>query len=121
MELLNNGSHFGADNNVLWVYFVALAVALVLAPTNMLKLYRGWVNGERDWAHFVVCGGLLALVIAYFYELIHLLIYWFDGQGVHILDGLFLSARTVSEGAIINLLLVVGWGWTITYLHSDNQ
>lgn len=21
----------------------------------------------------------------------------------------------------MNLLLVIGWGWTITYLHSDNQ
>jgi hypothetical protein len=75
---------------------VAFIVAMVLAPNNIYRLYKGWVSGERDWAHFVVCCGLLSLIIAYFYKLIHLSVYWLNGDGVHALDALSLAARTIS-------------------------
>jgi hypothetical protein len=119
--MLNNGSHFGEDEKVTWVYLVALIVAAILAPTNIVKLYRGWMDGERDWAHFIVCGGILGLIIAYFYKLVHLLVYSLNGEGVPSLDVLFLISKTMSECAIINLLLVISWGWTITYINGENQ
>jgi hypothetical protein len=119
--MLNNGSHFGEDEQVTWVYFVALVIATVLAPTNIFKLYRGWKNGERDWTHLIVCGGILSLIIAYFCKLVHLFVYSFNGEGVLTLDVLFFTWKTVSECAIINLLLIIGWGWTITYITGESQ
>lgn len=119
--MLNNGSHFGQDEQIMWIYVVAFLVAVALTPRNLYKLYQGWVSGDRDWAHIAVCAGIVALIIAYFYKLIDLSVYWLTGEGAHILDLLFLAARTLSECIIINLLLLVGWGWTITYLNGGYE
>lgn len=103
------------------MYVLALLIALVLIPKNLKKLIRGWRDGERDWAHVIVSLGIILLAVGYIYKLVHLFVYSANGVGVPILDIFYLVCRTLSESAIVNLLLIIGWGWTITYLNGENE
>lgn len=76
---MNNENHFGEDEKVIWVYVLAIIVAIALAPNNIYRLYKGWIDGERDWAHLVVCSGIMCLIVAYLYKLSHLTVYWLNG------------------------------------------
>jgi hypothetical protein len=67
----------------------------------------------------IVYGGMVILGTAYMYRLIHLMLYWSDGSGIHIFEVLYLVLKHLGEGVITTMLIAIAWGWTIIHLRPS--
>ena len=67
----------------------------------------------------IVYGGMIVLGTAYLYRLIHLVIYWSDGAGVHLFEVFYLVLKNVGEAVITTMLVAISWGWTIVHLNPS--
>lgn len=72
-----------------------------------------------DTVKIIVYGGLVVLGAAYLYRLIHLLLYWTDGTGVHLFETFYLILKNVAEAVITTMLVAIAWGWTIVHLKPN--
>lgn len=97
------------------MYICCLVIGVVMIPTNIIKVVRDYREGNRDTAHILITIGIVTLCLSYFYKIIHLAVYYFNGEGVTIMDIFFLMTKTISECIVLSLLMVIGWGWSINY------
>jgi hypothetical protein len=57
--------------------------------------------------------------IAYFYRLLHLVIYNVNGEGIYFFEYLYHILKSVCELIIVTFISAIGWGWSITHLKHD--
>jgi len=69
---------------MLTLYIVVFVLWLLLVIRFAVPLVRLLSLTNPSSVKVLVYGGLVVLGAAYLYRLIHLLIYWGDGSGVHI-------------------------------------
>ncbi len=60
------------------VVWLALVIKFAVPMANLLSL------NNPNTVKMIVYGGLLFIGMAYLYRLIHLILYWSDGQGIHL-------------------------------------
>lgn len=82
--VLNNGSQFAENDHMLVAYIILFVIWLAMLLRYAVPIVGILSLKNPNSVKVVVYGGLLVLGVAYLYRLIHLLIYWGDGGGVHI-------------------------------------
>jgi hypothetical protein len=103
-------------------YLILLIGATVVLYLKGKEFYVNYKrnDGEMDWPFFL---GLLALTLqisSIFWELLNQLIYSGNGSGLgffYVLHQLFGMA---AQFVITVFLIMVSWGWTLTYSHLDS-
>ena len=116
--MYNDGSHFGEDEKLLPGYLAMMTVWVVLLIKYALPLVNS-VLKSQDQTRITVFSGLIILGFAYFYRLLHLGIYYADGEGVYFFYILYILLKTSCEFIIVTVIVAVGWGWSITHLSHD--
>jgi hypothetical protein len=117
--VLNNGSHFDQNDNMLtgYVFLFAVWVSMVIRfgmpIANILSLKN------PDVVKIMGYGGMVVLGTAYLYRLIHLAFYWQDGMGVYLFEGFYLAFKNIGEAVITTMLVAISWGWTIIHLRPN--
>lgn len=84
LTVLNDGSHFDEDDLLLPAYIAILVIWLGLVVKFAVPIANLLSLNNPNTVRLIVYGGLLFIGTAYLYRLIHLLLYWSDGAGVHI-------------------------------------
>lgn len=74
---------------VLFILWVAMVIKFAVPVINLLSLKN------PNAVKVLVYGGLVVLGAAYLYRLIHLLIYWSDGSGVHLFEVFYLVLKNI--------------------------
>ena len=69
----------------------------------------------------IIYAGVFTLGIAYFYKLLHLIVYAEDGKGISVLVILSIILKNVTEAIIVTVIVSIGWGWSIIHLKHDQS
>jgi hypothetical protein len=117
LELLNDGSQFSHEYwGQLPITILAFGVFCYLLGSNGLKLYREVKKHEEYETPLAL---LLAAIFWEFIQLslalVHLLVYWYDGDGFWLFDYLSTIFFVLSQVGIISLIMLIAYGWTITF------
>lgn len=118
--MYNDESHFGEDEKLLSGYLIMMTVWIVLMVKFALPLMNT-VMKSNDQTRMAVFGGLVILGFAYFYRLLHLAIYYTNGNGIYFFEVLYILLKTSCEFIIVTVIVAVGWGWSITHLSHDQS
>ena len=79
------------------------------------------VMKSQDQTKITVFSGLIILGFAYFYRLLHLAIYYTNGEGIYFFEVLYILLKTSCQFIIVTVIVAVGWGWSITHLSHDQS
>ena len=113
----DNGEFSHEEIGLLTLYTIALVTYTMILGYNVYNYYKDIKKTER------VDSPILLLLIAVGLEFLsillqwaHLLVYSYDGEGMKACHVISVIAEVASEFFISLLLILLSWGWTITYL-----
>lgn len=117
MELLNEGSQFSHEHwGIFPITIISFLVFCYLLGVNSWKLFLEIKKSEEYENPLAV---LLAAIFCQFvqllFSLVHLFIYYFDGVGMYFFDYLSTIFSVLSQVLIISLIIMLAYGWTITF------
>lgn len=75
---------------------------------------------SKDNTKIIAFTSVIVIGIAYVYRLIHLSLYYSNGEGMYIFDILYRIIKTICEFVIVTFLIAISWGWSLTHLKHDN-
>lgn len=113
----NDGSHFSHEHyGQLPITFVALVTFAYFMLTTAIRFFKE-INSED-----VLETPMLILIFAVYFEFlhlsftfVHLFVYWFDGSGLWIFVYIATIMEIMSQVSIVSLVLLISFGWTITF------
>ena len=117
LELLNDGSQFSHEYwGQLPITFIAFCVFCYLLGQNALKLYKEVMKNEEYETPLAI---LLVAIFCEFIQLslamVHLIVYWYDGDGFFLCDYLSTIFAILSQLCLVSLFIMIAYGWTITF------
>lgn len=87
-----------------------------------MKLYREVVkNGEYETPLAVLLAAIFCEFLQLFFSLVHLLVYWYDGDGVWVSDYFSTIFSVLAQVCVISLILMIAYGWTVTFSSIKNH
>lgn len=98
---------------VLFGVWLAMVIKFAMPMANILSLKN------PNSVKIMVYGGMVILGTAYLYRVMHLLLFWTDGSGVHLFEVFYLVLKNIGEGVITTILVAIAWGWTIVHLKPN--
>ncbi len=98
---------------VLFGVWLAMVIKFAMPMANILSLKN------PNSVKIMVYGGMVILGTAYLYRVMHLLLFWTDGSGVHLFEVFYLVLKNIGEGVITTMLVAIAWGWTIVHLKPN--
>jgi hypothetical protein len=101
-------------------YIILVVIWIGMIVRFALPLGRT-IMGSRDKTKITVFTGLVVLGFSYFYRLLHLFIYYANGEGIYFFEALYIVLKTPCEFIIVTVIVAVGWGWSITHLSYDQS
>lgn len=123
IEMKNAGSHFSEEENgSVTMGFIMNILILALFGKTIRDFYKDFKT-EHTWENplLFLLVGILGDYGSYFFNLVHNLVFMYDGEGFFIFkifeDLSYMSAQVI----IIWLLLMIGYGWTIKYKTVDEK
>ncbi len=72
-----------------------------------------------DSPHFLIIMGLIMHLGGHLFQIIHLWMYSANGRGIPVFDIFSLISIVLSEITFSCLLMMIGYGWTITFQELD--
>ena len=90
--------------------WIILIIKFAVPMANILSL------SNPNTVKIIVYGGLIFLGTSYLYRMIHLLIFWNDGSGVHLFEVLYLVLKNIGEAIITTMTVAIAWGWSILHI-----
>lgn len=117
LELLNDGSQFSHEYwGQLPITFLAFLVFCYLLGQNSIRLYKEVSkNEEYETPLAVLLCAIFCEFLQLFFSLVHLIVYWYDGDGFWFGDYLSTIFSVLAQVCIISLILMLAYGWTITF------
>lgn len=114
LTMFNDGSHLSEDEDDNWLIMpIALLVAVWLSFRTRSEIVKG---DEVDYAKGSLLFSVLLNFAALLAKLVAWVIYAHTGTDYELLDILYLTCHSISEGLIIGLLVLLAFGWTINFL-----
>jgi len=117
-----DGTEFSHEEiGLLGLYSIALVAYTLILGYNVHSYYKNLKKLERadnPILLLLIAVGLEFLSI--FFMWIHLLAYSKDGEGLSVCHAIAIIAEVGSQFFLSVLLILISWGWTITYLEFDN-
>ena len=113
----NDGSQFSHEHyGQLPITLVALIAFIYFLLTTVTRFYKELTSED------ILETPMLILIFAVYFEFLHLLftmihlsIYWFNGSGLWIFTYIATIMEIMSQVSIVSLVLLIAFGWTITY------
>jgi hypothetical protein len=117
--MLNNGSHLSTDEDDDWLIMpLAFAVAVWLTFRTRKEIVKG---EEVDWAKAVLLLSIVLNFCALLVKFIGWVIYAKSGIDYGVLSILYLVCHSFSESLVIGLLVLLSFGWTISFLSGEDM
>jgi len=113
----DNGEFSHEEIGLLSLYSIALLAYSLILGYNVYNYYKDIKRTERMDSPILLL--LIAVALQFFailFQWINLLVYSFDGEGVKACHVLSVIMEVGSEFFVSLLLILLSWGWTITYL-----
>ena len=82
IKMMNDESHFGEDEKFLFGYCVLLSVWIYMMAKFAMSTGK-ILFSSNDWTKIIVFLSLIVIGVAYFYRLIHFILYNSNGKGMH--------------------------------------
>lgn len=105
------------EMGLLTLYTISLLLYIVLLGYNIYNYYRDIKKTDKMDSPIMLL--LIAVTLEFlsvFFQWLHLLAYSFDGEGMTSCYAISVMAEVASEFILSLLLILLSWGWTITYL-----
>ena len=119
LRLMNGTSHFGEDEGLFVPYIVMVVIWLAVLIKFGMPIFRTFAQKRPDTTRIVVYSAVMILGVAYFYRVLHLIVYYSDGKGLVILDIFYIVLKNSTEGVFVTVIISIAWGWSIVHLRHD--
>ena len=121
--MYNGSSHFSQeDYGTLTFYFIMLVLFFGLFGNSVLRFYREFKKYETFENPMVVLMlGVSSDLTCVFFTFMHLLVLYYNGEGLFILTVFARLSYMFSQILIVWMLMMIGYGWTITYKTVDEK
>ena len=117
--MLNNGSHFGEDENFLPGYVILVIIWIGFLIFFMKPVIRSLKNDKPEWLRVLIYSGMIILGLGYFYRFLDLVLTYKSGRGYTFLYFLYIVIKNIVEGFLSTLIICIAWGWSLTHLQHD--
>lgn len=113
-----DGTQFSHEEiGMLGLYFIALVAYTAILGYNVYNYYVDFQKTERlDSPILLLLVAVGCEFVSIFTMWINLLVYSYDGEGVKALHVVAIIAEVASQFFLSMLLILISWGWTITFL-----
>ena len=118
-SVTSNGSHFEYNNYMLPAYILLFLLWVAMIVKYAIPMGTIFSLKNPNAVKIIVYGGLMFLGAAYLYRSIHLVIFWNNGDGVHLFEVFYVVLKNVGEAIITTMLVAIAWGWTIIHLKPN--
>lgn len=119
ITMLNNGSHFGEDQNFLMGYALLTIIWIGLIIRFFMPVANSLSTKNTTWTQILIYCGFLLLGLAYFYRLLDLTMIYNYGEQTYFLLFLYTAIKNVVEGYMVTIIVSIGWGWSLTHLKHE--
>ena len=123
IEMLNGGDHFSEDEwgNFTW-NILSFVIMLLLFGNTVLEFLKDFKR-EHTYEHplLFLTVGICADLLCVFLEIVHLSKYIYDGRGFFVLTVFSRLSYMLAQVAIIWMLLMIAYGWTIHFQSVDEK
>ena len=113
----DNGEFSHEEIGLLSLYTIGVIVYAMILGYNIYNYYKDIKRTERIDSPIMFL--LIAVVLEFLaivFQWLHLLVYSYDGEGVKAFHVVSLIMEVGSQFFTSLLLILLSWGWTITYL-----
>ena len=117
VKAFNGGEHFSQEEwGVLSMNFIMLISFIIFLGYSTYGYFQE-VRKEEKWESplAIIVLALTFEFIQILFDTIHLWVYQFDGEGIPTLDILSTIFQVISQVFIVSLILLIAFGWTVTY------
>jgi len=114
----NNNTQFSHEEiGLLGLYFLAFIAYSGILGYNVYNCYMDFQKTERlDSPILILLIAVGCEFISILSIMINLWVYSYDGEGIKFLHVVGIIAEVASQFFLSILLILISWGWTITYL-----
>ena len=123
VRAFNRGEHFSEEDwGLLTINYIMLITFIIFLFFGGYR-YIMEIKKEGSWESPM---GILviALIIEFFHiimNVMHLSVYEVDGEGLPTMDIMGTILQVISQVVIVTLLLLISFGWTLTYPHLPEK
>jgi membrane-associated HD superfamily phosphohydrolase len=110
---VNNDREVGEEEDH-W-YIVPFIVAAGIAVVHFYMKEMGLHRRKMEHAKMLLFVGTVAQVSSLFWKSIGFAIYHYTGADYFLFHLIYLMMHSVSESAIVVLVTLIGFGWTLTF------
>jgi hypothetical protein len=114
LHLLNNDREVGEEEDH-WYIVPFIIVAGMFLVHYYMKNIRDQGPIQMDWSKMMLFMGTVTQVSSLFWRSCGFLVYCFTGSDYFFFHIIYLLLHSTSEAAIISLLTLVSFGWTLTF------
>ena len=119
LHLVNNGRETGEEEDH-WYIAPLIIIAGLLVVNYYFKLIRDQGPQALDYPKMLLFMGTVTQVSSLFWKMIGFLIYVFTGSDYFFFHLVYLLLHSTSEAAIVALLTLIAFGWTLTFNKGNN-
>ena len=94
--MMNNNSHFGEDEKLFQPYIAMGIVWLAVLIRFAIPIVKTFAHKRPDTTRMIVYAAVIVLGIAYFYRVLHLIVYYTDGKGLVALEIFYIVLKNVT-------------------------
>lgn len=116
LHVLNNERELGEEEDH-WYIVPLIVSAGIYLVYFYLKEYRH--GGELDWAKLLLFAGTVTQISSLCWKSFGFLIYLYTGADHMFFHLIYLFLHSASESSVVALVVLIGFGWTLTYYNGQ--
>jgi hypothetical protein len=96
-----------------------LVIAGVLLANYYLNEYKNSHSNEFDWSKILLFVGTITQISSLTWKSIGFIAYLYTGKDYFIFHVIYLLLHSASESAIVALVCLIAFGWTLTFNYGN--
>lgn len=114
LHLLNNEREVGEEEDH-WYIIPFIIVAGMLVTHYYMQEFKMVSSSDPEWSKMLLFIGTITQISSLFWKFMGFLIYGWTGSDYFFFHLIYLLLHSTSEAAIVGLISLVGFGWTLTF------
>lgn len=118
LHLVNNGKEVGEEEDHWFIFPLVIISGLAVVYHYMNSIRNNSIdnfNQEENWAKMLLFAGTVTQISSLFWRGIGFVVYIFTGSDYTFFHIIYLLLHSTSEAAVCALLVLMAYGWTLTF------
>jgi hypothetical protein len=119
LHLVNNGREVGEEEDH-WYIVPFIVIAGMALVHFYMQEFRTAGSRDPDWSKMLLFVGTVAQISSLFWKSMGFVVYSWTGSDYFIFHLIYLLLHSCSEAAMVGLVILIGFGWTLTFSYGKH-